>query len=563
MRLTMARQTGGPLIAQVTRAELIFLAVAFLGALILRELMYVRLFPDSIDYLTFAQNILSGIHHTGDITLARYRRPPLYPHLVAFFALGNSSPAYLVEVGRQVSVFAGAFLVFPLYFLGRSMLGKTAAAAAVSLAVITPEFLYYSGAVLTESLATLFVFTSMLILWALCSKRAGNFLSLLLGWSLGLGFLSRHLIIGYLAIALVWFVYSRLISSRSTKGNTVLARRMGIPALMVLAGFFLAISPQVLYLHSETGKWALAIDPFSISSKNVAKAGEDIRYTKTYEAATSLTPDVKRYLWEVEKSPGLLSTIANQPRGYLKAYVATLLRGYLPDTYPLPYPMIILILALIGIIGLAKERKFNELLFNMWGFAGYYLFLTLFLNTRDRYMFPAYPFLLLAAGAGAAAVVKLPSYFIREEVQKTRVQWAGKVILFGFILAFLLPASAVLIKKQNALANTEFFERLGRHLSKKIEKGAVIFNRTPHLPYFSGGISTSVPYSSIENVIKFGRNRGVRYWIVSSGYVPWLRPQFKILLKPSNKYEGLRTVAVYMSGKYRVIVYEILAEKGS
>jgi 4-amino-4-deoxy-L-arabinose transferase-like glycosyltransferase len=441
------------------------------------------------------------------------------------------------------------------------MLGKTAAAAAVSLAVITPEFLYYSGAVLTESLATLFVFTSMLILWALCSKRAGNFLSLLLGWSLGLGFLSRHLIIGYLAIALVWFVYSRLISSRSTKGNTVLARRMGIPALMVLAGFFLTVSPQVLYLHSETGRWALAMDPLCISAKNVAKAGEDIRYTKTYEAATSLTPDVKRYLWEVEKSPGLLSTIANQPRGYLKAYVATLLRGYLPDTYPLPYPMIILILARIGLIGLAKERKFNELLFNMWGFAGYYLFLTLFLNTRDRYMFPAYPFLLLAAGAGAAAVVKLPSYFIREEVQKTRVQWAGKVILFGFILAFLLPASAVLIKKQNALANTEFFERLGRHLSKKIEKGAVIFSRTPHLPYFSGGITASPPYAEIDDVLHFARKRGVEYWVVSSSYVPRLRPQFFPLLNPDRDHKGLMPVAVYKgSSEWTIVVYRILPD---
>jgi len=544
---------------KVTRNEWVFLAVAFLTAVILRQMIHVRLFPDSIDYLTFARNIFSGIHHTGGITLNCYRRPPLYPHLVALFSLGSSSPTYLAEVGHQISVFGGALLVFPLYFLGRRMLGKTAAAAAILMAVITPEFLYYSGAVLTESLCTLFVTTSIFILWTFSSKKKGHVRLLLLGFSLGLTFLSRHAAVGYLGIALVWVVFSRLVM-KGPANSAVPVKSSGIQALIILAGFFLAVSPQVLYLHSETGRWALVVDSSS-PARWLPHAGENIRYTKAYESVSSLTPDAELYLWEAEESPGLLSTIANQPRGYLKAYVATLLRGYLPDTYPLPYPTIILILALIGIIGLAKERKFNELLFIMWGFAGYYLFLTLFLNMRDRYMFPAYPFLLLVAGAGAAAVVKLPSYFIREEVQKTRVQWAGKVILFGFILAFLLPASAVLIKKQNALANTEFFERLGRDLSKKIEKGAVIFNRTPHLPYFSGGITASPPYAEIDDVLHFARKRGVEYWVVSSSYVPSLRPQFFPLLNPDRDHKGLMPVAVYKgSSEWIIVVYRILPD---
>lgn len=561
MRLTMTRQNGQSLIAQVTRAELIFLAVAFLAALILRELMYVRLFPDSIDYLTFAQNILKGIHHDGNITLARYRRPPLYPHLVALFSLGESSPAYLVEVGRQISIFAGALLVLPVYFLGQRMLGRTAAITAVILVVITPEFLYYSGAILTESLATLLVFTSMVILWVACSKRAGNFIPLVLGFLLGLAFLSRHLVIGFLAVALVWIVFSKLITPRFKRSKSVLIRVVGLPVLMVLAGFFIAVIPQVLYLHSETGRWALAMDPMSISAKNVAKAGGDVRYTRAYEAAASLTPDAERYVWEVEESSSLLSTIANHPSQYIKAYVATLLRGYLRDTYPLPYPAIISILALVGVIALAREKKFAELLFYLWGFVGYYLFLALFLNMRDRYMFPAYPFLLLAAGAGVAAAVKLPFYFLREEAQKKRAQRAATGILLALIVAFLFPVSAALTKKQNALANTEFYGRLGRDLSKKIEKGAVMFDRTPHLPYFSGGITASPPYAEIVDVLHFARKRGVDYWVVSSSYVPSLRPQFFPLLNPTKDHQGLIPVAVYkLSSEWIIVVYRILPD---
>lgn len=558
----MIPQKQQSLIAQITRAELIFLAVVFLAALILRELMYVRLFPDSIEYLTFAQNILNGIHHDGNITLARYRRPPLYPHLVALFSLGTPSPAYLVEVGRQISIFAGALLVLPIYVLGRSMVGRTAGIAAVILVAITPEFLYYSGAILTESLAILLVFTSMVILWMACSKKAGNFIFLALGFLLGLSFLSRHLVIGFLAVGLVWIIFSQIITIRFRRSKSALIRKAGLQVLMVLTGFFLTVSPQVLYLHSETGRWALAIDPMSISGKNLAKVGEDVRYTRAYEAGASLTPDAECYVWEVKESPGLLSTIANHPRQYIKAYIATILRGYLPDTYPLPYPVIILILALVGVIALVREKKINELIFCLWGFIGYYLFLALFLNMRDRYMFLAYPVILILAGGGASAVARLVPKLFKNPQTNRKAGWAASTAIIVLCVILLLPASAGLIKKQNAMANIDLFMRLGNDLSQRIQKNALIFDRTPHLAYFAGGISTSVPYSSIKNVIKFGRNRGVRYWIVSSGYVPWLRPQFKILLKPSNKYEGLKTVAVYMSDKYRVIVYEILPEKG-
>jgi len=177
-------------------------------------------------------------------------------------------------------------------------------------------------------------------------------------------------------------------------------------------------------------------------------------------------------------------------------------------------------------------------------------------------MFLAYPVILILTGGGASAVARLAPKLFKNTQTSRKAGWAASTAIIVLCVALLLPASAGLIKKQNAMANIDLFMRLGNDLSQRIQKNALIFDRTPHLAYFAGGISTSVPYSSIENVIKFGRNRGVRHWIVSSGYVPWLRPQFKTLLKPSNKYEGLRTVAVYMSDKYRVIVYEILPEKG-
>jgi len=544
------------------KSEWVILASTFFLAFILRQIIYIRLFPDSIQYLTFARNILSGIHNTGDISLLRYKWSPLYPHLVALFSFGNSEPAFLVDVGRQVSILAGSLLIFPIYFLTRTMFGKTAASFSALLIILTPEFLYYSGALPTESLSTFFVALSMFILWLTTEKKFSPLLYLILGLFLGLAFLSRHATIGYLPIAMLW-CFSSWILKRRTKNFPASIKTIIISGFLILSGFFIAASPQVFYLQSKTGKWALVIDPSTDPVKRLSIAGKDQRYTKEYESRyEGLTQDAKNFFWEVEKTPGLLTTFVKYPVPFFKAYIKTVLNGYLPDTYPLPYPPIVLLLTAAGIIALIKTRRFNKLIFCLWTFGGYYFFLALFHNMRDRYMFPAYTIILIAAGAGASAIAGLvPNLF---EDLKTR-RTAGRVAFTAIVVlcvALLLPASAGLIKKQNAMTNIDLFMRLGNDLSQRIQKNALIFDRTPHLAYFAGGISISVPYSSIENVIKFGRNRGVRYWIISTGYVPWLRPQFKTLLKLSNKYEGLRTVAVYMSDKYRVIVYEILPEKG-
>ena len=141
--------------SKLTRDEFIFLILSFFVALILRELIVVRLFPDSINYLTFARNILSGIHHAGDVSfLVSFRRPPLYPHLIAFFSWGSHAPVLFAEVGRQISIVSGSLLVLPLYFLTRKMVNKDAAFFSVVLMVLLSEFVYYSGAVLTEALCT-------------------------------------------------------------------------------------------------------------------------------------------------------------------------------------------------------------------------------------------------------------------------------------------------------------------------------------------------------------------------------------------------------------------------
>ena len=547
--------------SKLTRDEFIFLILSFFVALILRELIVVRLFPDSINYLTFARNILSGIHHAGDVSfLVSFRRPPLYPHLIAFFSWGSHAPVLFAEVGRQISIVSGSLLVLPLYFLTRKMVNKDAAFFSVVLMVLLSEFVYYSGAVLTEALCTFIVLWTFLFLWAFESYRNRIATAFVLGIISGLAFLCRHLSIGYLGITVLWFFFIIYHKSPGATFRNKTKKAIGL-TLVLAVGFFICVLPQSLYLHSNTGKWALAVDPFSLSYQNILEAGGETRHSTDYEARAALTEDKEHYRWEKSSQTSFQKIVLKHPIKYLKAYLSTASGGYLPDTYPMPYPLLLIILVAFGIIRLMVLKEWKVLLFLFWGVAGYYLFLALFLNLRDRYMFTTYPLFLIAAGSGCSWILLLIRQLIKH-ISKIVISTRLLAIFFSLgITAVLLPETLSFIKNQNSLSNIRYFTQVGEDLSKRIDKGSFLIDRTPHLAYFAGGVKATPPFSNVEDALYFARKRGIKYWIVSSSYVPHLRPQYKELLRPDLNHEGLRPVAIYR-GRSRdiTIVYSIISE---
>ncbi len=533
----------------------------FAFALVVRQVVYVAFFTDSISYLGFARNILDGRHHGIGITSSRFLYPPLYPHLVALLSGGNPDPLHLAEIGRRVSVFAGALTVVPVYVLTRRMFGYRAALIAGLLVTLTPEFLYYSGAVLTESAATLFIAVGLLLLWESGSNGYTRpVLPVVLGAVLGLAFLTRHASIGFLFLSIVWIVVGRRRSNdeRNRKGLT----RRFIPVILVLAGFTAAVSPQVLYLRSETGIWTLTGNFLTDPSKAWQYAGADQRYTEYAELGASLSPDGRHFAFEDNpptKPSDMVRTLWRRPLGFLKSYFRTVFGGYLPDTRPLPYPGIVLGLSLLGTVLLLARAKFREMGFLVLVFGGFYLFLALFHNIRDRYMFPVFPVLLILAGAGVSLLIDM----ITSESNAACPLWRRKPVLLGglvlLIFGGLLPSGIGLVSDVNSGYNIGYYRAMGEELSGKIEEGSLVFDRMPHRAYFAGSEAVRVPYAPVDDVVRFGRHRGVRYWIVSSDYVPALRPQFDRLLRDPGPYkEDLRPLEVYGEGDQRTILFEII-----
>jgi 4-amino-4-deoxy-L-arabinose transferase-like glycosyltransferase len=535
-----------------------------LAAWAVRQTVYVVLFTDSIGYLSFARNILSGIHHGDGITLARYMYPPLYPHLIAIASKGNPDLFNLVETGRQVSVWAGALAVLPVYVLTRRIFDIRAAAASSFIMVLTPELLYYSGAVLTESTSAFFIVTAILYLWWFTEEGRERHKAhcLLLGALLGFAFMTRHAVIGFLPLFILWILGDRLAEKRSGEKAKAIGAAVIAGALMI-AGFMASVSPQILYLRSETGRWSLTgnfmIDPL----KAAEHAGTDIRYTAEREAVNSLTPDGRNYLFEIPGpvgQPGFISKLSGHPVKFLHAYITTVTGGLIRDTRDLPYPLIILILGLTGTIRLLNRRKIRGLAFIWLMYGGFYLFLGLFHNMRDRYMFPVLSLLVILSGAGASFIIVWVSERGVKIKAGTNIQMVGAAALSALIFAFLFPAATQLVENVNTRYDMGYYRAMHDELAPLVESGSYIFDRFPHRPFFAGARRALVPYDSIERVIEFGRYRGVRYWIVSDDYVGRFRPMFRPLLTEPERYAGdLKPLAVFGDeGSMKTILFKIL-----
>jgi hypothetical protein len=233
--------------------------------------------------------------------------------------------------------------------------------------------------------------------------------------------------------------------------------------------------------------------------------------------------------------------------------------GLIRDTRSLPYPPAVLAFAATGIIFLLVKRRFRELLFLLWVFGGYYFFLAMFHNMRDRYMFPVLPVLIILAGVGAAYTIEWASRWMGGAVAGVSIQTLGTAVFTVVVFAALFPASTGLIREVNSAYNMGYYRAMHDELAPKVVEGSYMFDRMPHRAFFSGTRRAFVPYDSIERVVEFGRSRGVRYWIVSFDYVPRLRPQFELLLNDPDRFRHmLRNVAVYGTEGRRSILLEIL-----
>ncbi len=105
--------------------------------------------PDARHYDRIAQNLVEGRGFTIEPLNTKLSiRPPLFPVILsAVYAAGGG-----VGAARALQAFMGAALVLLVYMAGRWMFSRQTALLAAAGAAVYPLFIYFTGALLTETL---------------------------------------------------------------------------------------------------------------------------------------------------------------------------------------------------------------------------------------------------------------------------------------------------------------------------------------------------------------------------------------------------------------------------
>src|SRR3990172_5556546 len=172
---------------------LVFLSFLFRFLLAGRDVVY----PDSCLYLSYAKSILTGkfsFNFSGGVETVL---PPLYSlsDAVFTFLTGNFETA-----GVLVSAIAGALLIVPVFYLAKDIYNETAAWISSVLVFLSPVFIHWSGAMLTESLFITLFISGIALGWHALERRSKLFI-LLSGIFVGLAYMTR--VIGLVALPVI------------------------------------------------------------------------------------------------------------------------------------------------------------------------------------------------------------------------------------------------------------------------------------------------------------------------------------------------------------------------
>ncbi len=230
----------------------IFLRLGSLGFALSHVGVDYLIYGDANEYLMFAKNMSEGHGFAslqdGEYVPQVFRAPGLPFILTPFMGLEDGLVIYLV----LLSVIAGVLVPLLVYGIGRRIFNERVALIAAAIAVIEPNFVFYSFLPISEMPFMLFMLGGFyLALRSFEIKKAHIALltTLVGGLLLGYSLLIRPQLLqvfGVLCVALLGYFLVR------KEWKTSL--RVGV----LIVGIALVISPWMLRNHSLTGTFALS-----------------------------------------------------------------------------------------------------------------------------------------------------------------------------------------------------------------------------------------------------------------------------------------------------------------
>ena len=554
-------------------------------------------------YLWLGQSLLNG-HGYQFFGISGVHFSPLYPLLAGIIArlgaaLAGNSPQVLASGSVVLYIFCGALLVLPIYGIARRTAGRGAGLCAGLAAALYPALTVGIPlwGTMTEPLYLLLIAAAW---WALLvaqqERRIWGYAAA--GAALALAYLTRNEAIVYLVAGLgavllievaapagrndrsddreasLWDFSGPLRSNRATEvaatNDRATSRAAGVRwalvgAAIAIGVFAVIISPYLIVLHTQTGKWQLLEEA---GSTYVSAQGLALNDLAAFDQATwGLDPaSGEVYLFSpTSEGQGLLAAITADPREFLR-----LLRINFADLLATTFSSQLIPLALVGlaVLGLFARpwdtRRLRAELLLIASLAGPLSFLPFFIQPRylAGILIPA----LVWIGGGTAWLGEwLARTWVRLRAERRREaeESAGASAHPGLhavpalLLAIMLLWQAPRLWNQLQIGGG--FQPAHRAAADALvaagaTQDALVLSRYPAIAFHASARWAPTPAASWPEVAAYARRKGARFLAMDAKEAK-LRPQLAFLLDPAQAPAELEYLTSVDDGAGAVVIY--------
>jgi len=444
---------------------------------------------------------------------------PFYPLMISWVSF---DPAHVEIAGRIISLFFGTITLIPVYFLSKEMVDQRGAILSGLFYSFHPYLATYSGMLLSEATYMGLLTLSIYFFWkGLNLKRASSFL--LSGAFLGLAYLTRPEGIGYVIVFLIWIIFYRGF------------KKGGLRKLVFFGALFLPLTlfsaPYIFHIQQETGQWLISKKGLSIQLGLF-----DLKEEKEIKGVEVPTIDEK---------------IADHSQNLKMVEQRILFLLYTTYHYLRAYHFSLWLFLFFGLIGASQRGSKAE-----WLLASLILFhlvsLGIFTKSTIRFSIPVIPISLFWAGRGVLEIERL---FRKINPSKALV-WVSTFMII--VLLIQLPQA---LKPERRHRKGE--KEVGLWLKANTPRDSKIMSNSPIEAFYAErefvllplGIKMGEnPGKSIEEIINFAKQRGVRY-IVTNENTYETNPDFIKLTEFSEIKELFR---YQVGGKKVAVIYEVV-----
>lgn len=470
--------------------------------------------------------------------------PPLYPFFSAIFYL--LIPNWETAL-RLVSTVSAIFLIIPLFYLIKIFLpNKYAYFYSVSITLFTP-LLNFSVLPFSDMLATLFIISSLTMVFFTMQVRKLKFF-ILAGFLIGLTYLTRSegLLFFYLTTSyLSFYFFINYIKKKDL--------RYFLYIFSFIFIFFLTISPYWISSRIKLETWSLSAKFSAQIQQGHAFALRENNETWSQEIISLKSPNFKSPYFH-DGTKYILDHI-DFFYWWFKQKVINWWSLYntLFSLWPLP----IIIFGFISTFWRKNREGFIFLIYMMVTAIPITIFSTAINDIR--YLLWAFPLLILFFYLGVEFIIK---FF--DKIFKIRQLKFSKYLPIFLSLVLFFPSFSIadIANPLNyARSLTHKFDRpYFKQVSEWIKKDAThqnpkIMMRHESIAYYSNGEIIYLPQAELQKVLEYGKSHQTDYLVAWDGELA-VDPNLSILLKNDISPSGLKKVYSLSTKEGKIIVYK-------